>query len=345
MIATRSTMAPELPIAATRPRSTKAPPLMLYGVLVLVFGFGLYTCVAVAAFIAALITPSAGWSVPLMRDIGLIIVAGLALIAIELKFLLPCKRSDRRVPHDPVPNTQLTVVLTAYNDEASIGDAVADFLAHAAVRRVLVVDNHSADRTSEFATAAGATVIREDVRGYGNCVHRGLSEAVRYTDTDLVMLCEGDLTFRAFDIVKFLAYIPHADIVNGTRIVEQLRDRDTQLSTFMYYGNFAVGKLLELKHIGQGTFTDVGTTYKLGRRRALELLLPHLDRQVNLEFNAHFLDTALELGIDLVECPVTFYARVGLSKGGNVNNARAMKVGLRMIVGMLASWRLVAETR
>ena len=31
------------------------------------------------------------------------------------------------------------------------------------------------------------------------------------------------MTYRAYDIDKFLAYAPHADIVNGTRIVEQLR--------------------------------------------------------------------------------------------------------------------------
>jgi hypothetical protein len=35
-----------------------------------------------------------------------------------------------------------------------------------------------------------------------------------------------------------LQYRQHADIVNGTRIVEQLRDYRTQLTTFMYYGNF-----------------------------------------------------------------------------------------------------------
>ena len=67
------------------------------------------------------------------------------------------------------------------------------------------------------------------------------------------------MTFRARDLEKLLAYIDHADIVNGTRIVEQLREYSTQLSTFMYYGNFFVGKLLELKHLGRGTFTDVGT--------------------------------------------------------------------------------------
>ena len=51
---------------------------------------------------------------------------------------------------------------------------------------------------------------------------------------------------------------------------------------------------------------------------------------VNLEFNAHFLDTALSHGLDVVECPITFHPRVGVSKGGNVNNGRALRVGVRM---------------
>jgi glycosyltransferase involved in cell wall biosynthesis len=264
-------------------------------------------------------------------------------VVVELAFQLPKKRAHRRVVKEPVLNRDLTVVLTAYNDELSIGLAVSDFLNHPLVRRVLVIDNNSADRTSEVAAAAGAVVIREENPGYGSCVYRAFKEALTYTDTELVLLCEGDMTFRAFDIDKFLAYIPHASIVNGTRIVEQLRERDTQLSTFIYYGNFAVGKLLELKHIGRGTFTDVGTTYKLCRANALARLLPHLDPRVNLEFNAHFLDTALDAGIDIVECPITFFARVGKSKGGNVSNARAMKVGLRMIAGILMSWQLLAR--
>jgi hypothetical protein len=56
----------------------------------------------------------------------------------------------------------------------------------------------------------------------------------------------------------------------------------------MYYGNFFVGKMLELKHLGRGTFTDVGTTYKLLRRRSLERLMPILNSRINLEFNLIF---------------------------------------------------------
>ncbi len=128
--------------------------------------------------------------------------------------------------------------------------------------------------------------------GYGRCVYRCYQEALRHP-ADLIVLCEGDCTFRAADIDKLLAYIDHAHIVNGTRIVEQLRDYSTQLSNFMYYGNFFVGKLLELKHFGRGTFTDVGTTFKLLRRDSLERMMDAVDPSVNLEFNAHFLDIAL----------------------------------------------------
>lgn len=264
---------------------------------------------------------------------------GILLIAIDLALMLPAKRRLARQPVGALaqPPT-FTVALTAYNDEASISAAVNDFREHPLVRRVIVVNNNSTDRTADLAMLAGAVVHDELTQGYGACVYRCLDEAAKYEDTNLIVLCEGDMTFRAADLDKFLAYIPHAQIVNGTRIVEQLREYDTQLSTFMYYGNFFVGKMLEAKHLGSGTFTDVGTTYKVIRRDCLPALLRHLDPRVNLQFNAHFLDRALENGFVLVECPITFHPRIGVSKGGNVNNARALAVGLKMILGLSVGW-------
>ena len=52
-------------------------------------------------------------------------------------------------------------------------------------------------------------------------MHRALTEGVHKDDTNLIVLCEGDMTFRAYDIDKLLAYLPHADIVVGTRTVER----------------------------------------------------------------------------------------------------------------------------
>jgi len=254
-------------------------------------------------------------------------------------FFLERRKPDVPVRYEPLANRSVTVALTAYNDEESIAAAVQDFRSHPLVRRVIVVSNNSRDRTFARAEAAGAITFNELQPGYGRCVHRCLSEAARFDDTDLVVLCEGDLTFRAYDIEKLLAYAPHSDIVNGTRTAEPLRQPVTQLSTFMYYGNIFVGKLLEAKHLGRGTITDVGTTYKLCRRDRLLNLLPKLDPSVNLEFNAHFLDTALAEGQVLVECPITFHKRVGISKGGNINNLRGFSVGLSMIRGIVFGWK------
>jgi glycosyltransferase involved in cell wall biosynthesis len=270
---------------------------------------------------------------------GLPTTIGIALIALDLAFLLPLKRRVERYSSPQLPDSPLiTVALTAYNDELSIAAAVRDFRSHPKVKRVIVVSNNSKDRTLEIAQEAGAIAINENRQGYGRCVYRCLAEAAQWEDTELIALCEGDRTFRAADLDKLIAFMPHAEIVNGTRIVEQLRDRQTQLSTFMYYGNFFAGKLLEVKHLGNGTFTDVGTTYKMMRRQTVAALLPVLNSAVNLEFNAHFLDTALRQGFSIVECPVTFHARVGFSKGGNVNNRRALRVGLRMLWGLTFGW-------
>jgi hypothetical protein len=317
-------------------------PLCLIGVLIALAGVALYfggITFSLVRLVLNLQEPFRKWNEAIVWYSGLPTTLGLLLAAADLAFLLPRKRrlSRREVP-PPVTNRQVTVALTAYNDEQSIAQSVADFLRNPFVNQVIVVDNNSADNTAVLATEAGATVVRETAPGYGRCVYRCFQEALATGDADLIVLCEGDMTFRAKDLEKLLAYVDHADVVNGTRIVEQLREYSTQLSTFMYYGNFFVGKLLELKHIGRGTFTDVGTTYKLVRRRSLERLMPLLNPAVNLEFNAHFLDTALSSGQRLVECPITFHARVGVSKGGNVNNLRALRVGLRMIVGLCFGW-------
>jgi hypothetical protein len=100
--------------------------------------------------------------------------------------------------------------------------------------------------------------------------------------------------------------------------------------------------LLEAKHLGLSTITDVGTTYKLCRRTALIRLLDRLNPNVNLEFNAHLLDTALGEELVVLECPITFHPRIGLSKGGNVNNWRGLQVGSRMILGLLSNWKRYA---
>lgn len=270
---------------------------------------------------------------------GIPLLGGTLLMGWDLFGYVRRLRGLKSIRNDPPANCRLTVVLTAYNDERSIAGAVRDFATHPLVHRIIVVSNNSRDRTMERAAEAGAIVFNEDRQGYGACVHRALREALKFDDTELTLLCEGDLTFRAYDIAKFMAYIPHADIVNGSRIVEQLQERNTQLSLYMHYGNLFAGKVLELKHLGRVSLTDVGTTFKLCRNTALRQLMTGLNPAINLEFNAYFLDSALKAGWRILECPISFHPRVGASKGGNVNNRIATRLGLRMLYGIFVDWK------
>jgi len=327
-------------------QSDRHAPFFLWGLVLMLTGAGTYLTGLALFGLGYLLQLGANTQVfnqSLISYSGIPVTIGAALCGIDLMLMFPKKRRIRRWVEGweggDVDTNGITVVLTAYNDEEAIASAVRDFSRHNSVRRVIVVSNNSTDRTAQFAAEAGAFVVNETQPGYGRCVYRCLSEALRFEDANVIVLCEGDCSFRARDIDKLLAFLPHAELVNGTRIVEQLRALNTQLSTFMYYGNFFVGKLLEVKHLGRGTFTDVGTTYKVIRRASLERLLPHLNSAINLEFNAHLMDTALEQGILSVECPITFHARVGKSKGGNVDDLRAIKVGLSMIRGILFGWQ------
>lgn len=328
-----------------RAREPRHTPLLLYGILCFCCGLLAYLLGVLLVFpryflaLHEQLDPVAEW---LVWYSGMPIVLGLVLSLTDVLLFLGHKKPSVPVRYKPILKREVTVALTAYNDEDSIAAAVEDFLGDPLVKRVIVVSNNSRDATFARAQAAGAITFNEESAGYGRCVFRCLSEAVKFDDTELVVLCEGDRTFRAYDIEKLIAYAPHGDIVNGTRIVEPLRHYVTQLSTFMYYGNLFVGKLLEAKHLGRGTITDVGTTYKLCRRESLVRLLPRLNPAVNLEFNAHFLDTALAHGQVLIECPITFHQRVGISKGGNVNNWRGFTVGVRMIQGLLFGWKRLA---
>lgn len=273
---------------------------------------------------------------------GAPVFLGLMLILTDLVFIYPLRRKAIRSAEN-VDIEQVTVVLTAFDDEDSIAGAVEDFRKQPMVKRVVVVDNASEDSTAERAVIAGATVVEETRRGYGYAVHRALEVGASYRDTSAVVLSEGDGTFSGDDIVKLLAYAQHADIVVGSRISDLLREHKTQLTPFMYWGNFFAAKILESKHLGRVTLSDLGTTYKLVRSEVLRRGLEKFDPRVNLEFNAHFLDVAIGEGLRVVEVPITFFRRIGYSKGGNVSNFRALRVGLTMMVGILFSWKLLVR--
>lgn len=262
--------------------------------------------------------------------LGLLPWPGLAILARSL--LRPGRPVTLTVENKPTGRA--TAVLIALNEEQAITHVVSDFATAATVADVVVVDNGSTDRTVELGTAAGARVVREQRRGYGFACMRALQEGV-LANNSTVILCEADNTFRADDIEKLNSYLKHADLVIGSRTHPALLSGDSQLNSFFVLGNVFIGKVLQFRYwnwiMGGGLrLTDVGCTYMALRSEALKRILPALEVGGN-HFVPHLLMVALEHGLDVVQVPVTFWKRVGTSKGGNASWQKGFHLGLIML--------------
>ncbi|MYQ46059.1 glycosyltransferase [Streptomyces sp. SID4985] len=81
--------------------------------------------------------------------------------------------------------------------------------------RALVVDNGSTDGSAEIARSLGATVVREERRGFGAACHAGLLAAT----ADVVCFCDCDASLDPALLVPFVEEIRagRADLVLGRR--------------------------------------------------------------------------------------------------------------------------------
>ena len=128
---------------------------------------------------------------------------------------------------------RVTVIIPCLNEEQGIERvlrAMPNF-----VDEVIVVDNASTDRTSDVATALGARVIREEVRGYGRSYKRGFS----YATGDLIITLDGDHSYPVDALSYLLEAFLHLDVdfLNASRFPV----RDAQAMSFKHkFGNLVL---------------------------------------------------------------------------------------------------------
>ena len=113
------------------------------------------------------------------------------------------------------------------------------------------------------------------------------------------------------DLAKLLAYSDDKPVVFGTRTSPQFIWAGANMGWFLRWGNWAVAKMTEAL-FSTSILTDMGCTYRLLRREALELIRPHLDIGGS-HFGPQILLEVIPHRIPFVEIPLNYRESVGSS--------------------------------
>jgi hypothetical protein len=271
------------------------------------------------------------WFLPAYLSVVAAAALAFVTLAVVMFVIYDLYVPPRSFMNKPLDGAKVHVGITSYNDREAIIATVREFKRCPQVTRVCVADNNSKDGSFQAAQDAGAdSVVHEAIPGYGSCCMAALAEAARGLDPDdVVILCEGDMTFSAGDVRKFLAYLEHCDMVVGTRTTQELRESDTQMDWLINPGNQLMAKLTQVR-FWEVRLTDVGCTY-----RALRVGAYHRLREVchdrGMMFDYQMVLESLRQRMRVIEVPVVFRQRVGESKGVGANKIKAVKATLALL--------------
>ena len=232
-------------------------------------------------------------------------------------------------------NRSVSVVLPIFNEEDNIKSFINDILELGVVDKIIAVDNNSTDRSSFEIQKTKATYLFVPNLGYGSAIISGL----KATKEDLVIMVEPDGTFRATDIEKLLAYSNDFEIVLGTRTTKELIWQDAFMPWWVRFGNIICAKLIEIL-FSSPSLSDVGCTFKLISKDALLQVLPRC-KVYGSHFSPDFIIESLNAKKSIIEIPVNYDKRVGVSKITGGNTINTIRLGVKMFFHILKKFFVI----
>jgi glycosyltransferase involved in cell wall biosynthesis len=178
--------------------------------------------------------------------------------------------------HLPEPRACLSVVMPAFDEEATVLAAIDAVLASPWVAQLVVVDDCSTDRTPELLGGLDdprVTVLRHGVnQGKGAALRTGFAHAT----ADFVIVQDADLEYDPREYGKVLAPLVdgNADVVYGSRFAGGESHR------VLYFWHSVGNKVLTLASnmVTNLNLTDMETCYKAFRREVIQSVTIEEDR-------------------------------------------------------------------
>ncbi|HEX9690128.1 MAG TPA: glycosyltransferase family 2 protein [Thermoanaerobaculia bacterium] len=216
---------------------------------------------------------------------------------------------------------RVAVVIPVFNERESLPLVVAD-VPRDRVDEIVVVDNASTDGTPLVAQGLPARLVREERRGYGSACLAGIA-ALESAPPEVVVFLDGDYSDHPEELPRLLdAISADADLVIGSRM---LGNREPgALLPQARFGNALACSLIRLLYGYR--YTDLGP-FRAIRWDALRRLGMQ-DR--NFGWTVEMQVKAVRKGLRIVEVPVSYRKRVGVSKiTGTVSGT--LRAGLKIL--------------
>lgn len=221
--------------------------------------------------------------------------------------------------------TAISVVIPAYNEEASIQEVVQH------VRRVLgeadiaheivVVDDGSLDGTADEARRAGAAVVRHPQNmGYGRSLKTGILAA----EHDLIAILDADRSYPVERLPEMIRLADEYHMVVGARTGQFYRGGWVKRAgriVFRWLSQFAAGQKIP----------DINSGMRVFRRRHLLPFFP----LISAGFSFTTTTTLVYLLNDLFvyHLPIEYHRRTGRSKVHHVRDSlRALQIIVEAIL-------------
>ena len=212
---------------------------------------------------------------------------------------------------------EISVVMPCLNEEDSVGLCVQKAWEgiHKTGRtgEVIVADNGSTDGSVEVARAAGARIVHQPVRGYGNAYLSGFAAARGL----IIVMGDADNSYDFTALPDLVAPIVEQghDYVLGSRLTGQI-ERGAMPWSHRYIGNPVLTSLLNV--LFKLRVSDAHSGFRVFTRDALQ----QMDLQCEgMEFASEIVVKAARANLNVTEVPITYHPRIGESKLNSISDA------------------------
>lgn len=202
----------------------------------------------------------------------------------------------------------IKVIIPAFNEQNGVGNVIKE-IPNGLVREIIVVNNASTDETEKVAREAGATILREEEKGYGRACLKGIDYVINSVDkADIIVFVDADYSDYPEEMIQLVEPIigNGVDMVIGSRALGDLEKGS--MTPQQVFGNWLATRLIKLFY--NVKFTDLGPFRAIRYDRLLELNMVDKTYGWTVEMQVK----AAKKKLVCEEIPVRYRRRIGFSK-------------------------------